>query len=127
MTTEVVAIILDDRDPWDQLPGESKEKFEKFEIFRFLGPFRTVPKAYRKWRAMQNIPSTTATSAAWYGNANKWRWQERANAWDDHVREQHEEDAERILNKGLALSHIRVEKLGKVAEKIETYLLDERT
>jgi hypothetical protein len=77
---------------------------------------------------MENRPvEHSATSAVWYSAANKWRWQERAEAWDDHVREKHEDEAHDIMNKGLALPHVRIEKLGLVAEKIEKYILDERT
>ena len=63
--------------PWQQLPDEPPQWYDRFEIYLRLGPSRTLAAAYRIWAGSQGRPSKTARE-----RAEEWRWQERAIAWD---------------------------------------------
>jgi hypothetical protein len=78
-----------DRHPWEAIKDERALAFSAFEIYRRLGPNRTVEQA---WRLYWNRPGTRRkrgdnTSpprvmpyfSKW---AVQWRWRERALAWD---------------------------------------------
>ncbi len=119
----------DDRDPWDQQEGEAHIWFERFSIFRLLGPTRTVPKAYRKWRydTTQTLPDNKNTAGWWYDEAEKSKWTARAEAWDESQREYVEDRALEVYNDGLSFAHERVAKLKLIAEKLEKHILDAKT
>jgi hypothetical protein len=119
----------DDRDLWDQQEEEPKLWFERFDLYRLLGPARSISKAYRKWRLVhKGIVSTSGHAEQfWYDHAKEWKWEDRSNAWDDAVREETEEAARTIVNSGLSLSHERIRRLSLVAKKLEDFILDDKT
>jgi hypothetical protein len=115
-------------DAWDQREEEPKIWYERFSIFRLIGPGRSIAKAYRKWRLLTKGEITTKyTSNNWYDVAREWHWEERASAWDDVVREEQEDVAQEVYADGLSFAHERVRKLKLVAKKLEDYILDIKT
>ena len=63
--------------PWERLADEPAKWFARFDTYRLLGPDRTVEQVFR------NITGQRGTSSAnWRVYAVKWRWRERAEAWD---------------------------------------------
>jgi hypothetical protein len=70
--------------------GETSLAFAAFEIYRRLGPARTVEEAWRQYwsrpgtrrKRMGNIspPRVMPYFSQW---AVRWRWRQRALAWDD--------------------------------------------
>ncbi len=77
---------------WDRLPNEPVLWYDRFDTFRLLGTGRNLDAAYR---ACRKIESGRA-GAVWRKNAEKWNWQERAEAWDAAERERFRaEDEER--------------------------------
>ncbi len=80
-----------ERHPWEREEGETAKGFEAFELFRRLGPSRTVQGA---WEQYFNRPGNRrkaggkqAGLAQGYFRAwsSRWRWHERAAAWDEEV------------------------------------------
>ncbi len=72
---------------WEPLPGERPKAFAAFELYRQLGPGRSVEEAWRRYRVGAAAPSSrsrTPSRAMPYFSewAVKYRWQERARAWD---------------------------------------------
>lgn len=59
--------------PWDRLESESVKLFEQFQQFLALGPTRTVSELSRR---------LGVTSQGVGRNAARYRWKERAEAWD---------------------------------------------
>lgn len=118
---------VDERDPWEQLPDEPRMWYERFEIYRLLGPLRTMGLAYRKYRAVSGTPSNTTMVGQWSKYAKKYEWDRRAQAWDDSLREEREVEAMEVYSEGLSMAHERVRKLKAVAQKLEDYILDPRT
>lgn len=63
--------------PWDRLPDEPALWFARFDNYRLLGPSRTVERVFREEKGEKGqCPSR------WHAESKKWRWRERAEAWD---------------------------------------------
>jgi hypothetical protein len=82
---------MPERQPWERQEGETAKGFEAFELFRRLGPARTVQAAWEQyWQRPGNRRRTGGKEAgvphgyfrAW---SSRWRWHERAAAWDEEV------------------------------------------
>ena len=67
--------------PWDKLPSESTRWYSRFIKFRDLGSDRTIYKAYCFITKSQKKPGYGAPGA-WKEAAEKFNWNERAQAWD---------------------------------------------
>jgi len=75
---------------WELIDGETALAFAAFEMYRRLGPARTVEEAWRQYwsrpgtrrRRMDKTspPRVMPYFSRW---AVKWRWRERALAWDE--------------------------------------------
>lgn len=69
--------------PWERLPGEPAKWFSRFEVFRLLGPERTMEATWRSIRTQQGkAQSNTRPTQPWFDTSRKWKWGERAAAWD---------------------------------------------
>ena len=73
--------------PWHRKTQEPAKWYERFTIYRDLGPDRSIAEAYRRYR----ISTTDATEldtdcnapSTWYDNARRWDWDNRAALFDD--------------------------------------------
>lgn len=93
-----IALVPIDPDgkPWDRLRGETSRWYARFDVYRSLGPNRSMGAAYKAWHAAENIahPDTAPKMRATYNGVNapdtvwrvatRWRWTERAEAWDSY-------------------------------------------
>jgi len=75
--------------PWECQPGESAQAFEAFGHYRRLAPGqRSLQQAWEDyWNRPGNALQRSKKSAGrpyghWTRWMSKWRWQERALAWD---------------------------------------------
>lgn len=69
------------RQPWDQLPEESKASYARFLTYRNLGRGRSVEKAYAQ-DSEKEKGSKRLTSGLWYRESRANQWVDRAHAWD---------------------------------------------
>ncbi len=69
--------------PWHQQPDEPPDWYDRFHAFLNLGPSRSLTAAYRKWANSTGKPSSTTSQ-----QYHKWRWKERAMAYDQAKREE---------------------------------------
>lgn len=115
-----------ERDPWDQEPDEPAYWHKKFTEYRLMGPDRTLTRYFRLCRAMEGkeVTASTHPNDSWRENARRWRWEERAKAWDEEMIAEAEAEARKVLTAGLALAFERVKKLSQLAERLEGVLLD---
>lgn len=70
------------RQPWDRKPGESKQSFHSFSVYRDLGPTRSLAKAALLLGKAEGTLHQQSTKNGWV---------ERAEAWDfyrDRLRQQ---------------------------------------
>lgn len=69
-------------DAWAQQPKEPGHWYDRLERFRLLGPGRSIEVVFRQER------TAGRPSKHWYEAAKRWRWVERAEAWDGANREE---------------------------------------
>ena len=62
--------------PWEREPDELGRAYHGFRTFRDLGPTRTIDKA------LEQLEVSKRTILRW---SERYRWHERATAWDDEV------------------------------------------
>jgi hypothetical protein len=66
--------------PWERQDGESAPAFAAFCHYRDLGPKRSLLRAYQ-----QHKPDAEQLAGIWSEWSAKWRWYDRALAYDDHL------------------------------------------
>lgn len=71
---------------WKRLPDEVAVWFARFEQYRIIGPARSIDEAYRRVSGLHRL-SGKRPGQAWYQAAERYRWQERAEAWDESERD----------------------------------------
>jgi hypothetical protein len=103
---------LPETEQWLRLPGESNLWYSRFVLFLELGPGRTQLGAVHVEDRQQNRPLTRWTPGSWRAAFKKFRWQERAEAWDEHRRKE-------VFNRGFASDLVRIEKLDRLAVRLE--------
>jgi hypothetical protein len=69
-------------DPWEQLTGEPNRWFARFESFRLGGQSRSLLGCVNADRLARGADRSRSIPQAWANNAKRWRWRERAEAWD---------------------------------------------
>lgn len=115
-----------ERLPWHQQEHESLLWFRRFERYRLMEPVRSVAAVFRE--EIGDI-ERTEPPGRWYDETKKWKWEERAAAWDAHLVELEEkviaQEREKVLRNGYALMHKRVETLNKLAEKLVAWTDEE--
>lgn len=88
---------------WELQPGEPNLWFSRFELFRLAGPRRSLRSIYNGERVAGRVGGKAPQSpvdhapAAWDNAALKWRWRERAEAWDA---------AERLRRRGVLAAEL---------------------
>ena len=71
---------------WQRQTDEPARAFARFEIYRLLGPKRSIDQAYRLIAEREQLPGRQP-SGAFMRQTRKWRWRQRAQAWDAAERE----------------------------------------
>jgi hypothetical protein len=111
----------DERKPWDQLEeeGESSLWYGRFRAYLLMGFKRSVNAVFHlEAEETRDYPST-GVQGHWYEYAKKYRWEERALAYDTHWIEEQDkliaQEREIVLRTGFALQHKRIEALDKIA------------
>jgi len=67
---------------WDRQPGEPMLWYSRFTKFRLQGPRRSPLGVYNEERALAGTERRAGVPGAWTRALVKWRWRERAEAWD---------------------------------------------
>lgn len=117
---------------WSRLPGETPLWFGRFECYRLMWP-HSIPHLYRlEWREQRRkeregeekrgkerkiditleLEAPKEAPGKWYEMAAKWKWRERAAAYDASVTAKLEAEIEperaRVLVEGFAQVHRRI-------------------
>lgn len=72
----------------EQLPGENRAQFLKYQIFRDLGPDRSLNKAAKEWGRKHfkaGHSQSLFTDSTVSHLASRFRWRERVAAYDAHM------------------------------------------
>lgn len=102
---------------WDRRPAESIRWYARFELYRLLGPGRSLDAAFR----LESGQDTShRAGASWWRNFRAWEWQQRAEEWDAAERGRlRAADEERRL----VARERRLELLGRARESAWTAIL----
>lgn len=71
---------------WEKRADESGRWFARFEVYRLLGPSRSIEKAFQATRDLEGLKGERP-GHAWYQAASEMDWPGRAEAWDRSERE----------------------------------------
>src|SRR6516165_6938733 len=74
-------------EPWDRQDGEPNLWFARFESYRLAGPGRSVAGTWMGEGARKGKRRQGGIPGAWSRAAARWRWKQRAEAWDEHERQ----------------------------------------
>lgn len=94
--------------PWSRQRGDDGELeshlwYHRFRTFYLpQGPDRSLLEANNRWRDNKGKDRTNNISGSWIRNAEKWRWKERAEAFDleeQRKRIAEEEEARREMRR----------------------------
>lgn len=80
-------VLTDDSLPWEQLPGEPSEWYNRFHQFLMLPGKRSLLAAYNAERCEKGRERASGCPDNWRSAFKQWRWAERAAAWDAHNNE----------------------------------------
>jgi hypothetical protein len=83
-----------DLSAWERQPKETAKAYAAFEVYRDLGPQRSLAGAYRLNTGRTKAKKAPGGWTAWY-NANLWR--ERAEAYDRHQASQRLREREKAI------------------------------
>jgi hypothetical protein len=123
------ATVPDSPSPWDRMPGESSKAYSAFVLYRDQGPRRTIDEASRLYHAGNQASNPDAdrtptgrkirASGVVRGWVVRWKWQERAQAWDAEMDRRKQaaqvtvvqEMLERHANEAMMLQQKAIERL----------------
>jgi len=94
--------------PWHRQPDEPNFLYDRFLIYRALGPDRSVAEAHRRYLAREHgttedeMPDKPPRS--WYKSFHEYDWQARATAYDDYIRIDAERETTQLLRQWYAES-----------------------
>jgi hypothetical protein len=71
---------------WDRQRGESNLWYARFERYRLAGPSRSLLGTLNSEMIEKGLLRKTRVPGAWNRAFERWRWRERAEAWDEQER-----------------------------------------
>jgi hypothetical protein len=108
---------------WNRLPEENTRWYERFELYRLMGPDRAVLKAYNTWRVQNGKLPANNQPRSWSIKSKEHRWIERADAWDEENREEKRQavakEAKQFQELHIQALRAAYSKLGQRLQKID--------
>lgn len=74
--------LVEQKQPWERLPGESAKWHMRFRNFCALGPKRSVRHVWEQEQAQKATRSKGNGGSTWYNAVKRYDWWRRAEAWD---------------------------------------------
>jgi hypothetical protein len=74
--------------PWERTEGEPARWFFRFRNYLSMGSKRSINAVYEAEKQDKSGKSSNKAGTTWYSAAKRYRWQERAEAWDNEQDEQ---------------------------------------
>lgn len=121
--------MTEETQPWDRQRDEYGEVernlwYDRFTRYRLMGSSRTLTEACNLWRDRRGRDRSGNVPNSWRRAYARWRWKERAEAWDQHQRERliaEQEEAraamvERHIRLGMAMESVgarKIQELGR--------------
>ena len=83
--------MIDSGDSWERQPGEPARWYERFTVYRRMGPRRSFLGAAKLHCEQAGSKLPWKLPGSWQRNAELWRWRQRAEAWDQAEAEREEQ------------------------------------
>lgn len=99
------------KQPWEPLEGEPNAAYVRFLMYRNLGPARSVDAAYTVSKGNKR---RARAPGAWREDSVKFRWVERAQAWDVFTLTEHGQRA--VVNFVSAIEQFSLKVLETLAQ-----------
>lgn len=124
---------MDATQPWARQPKEPALWYTRFQIYLYLGPARSYIAVYRadakSQRSAKEREGARNVPGAWFTAVKKWKWAQRAEAFDDAERKRRDDlyaaRADEILSSGFAQRFARIAELNRLAELLQAELYTE--
>ena len=85
--------LVPDRNHWEQQPTEPDRWYSRFELYRDKGGERTLVGTWRRVTGKER----GGVDGNWTRHSTRWRWRERARAWDRHLQRLAREEQEQAV------------------------------
>lgn len=79
-------MVTDNPVPWEQQLGEKALWFGRFHDFLMAGPDRTLLGVYNAWKVSKGKKKSRSPAKTWRDACERWKWRERAEAYDAMLR-----------------------------------------
>src|SRR5262249_41986256 len=107
-----------DRSPWLRQPGETPRAYAAFCLYRDQGPGHSLRETGRRYYGSRSRSGRAGRISAW---STKYRWSERAAAWDDEldgIKCEAQETARREMDKRQAAVALEAQAIVSAAMKL---------
>jgi PBSX family phage terminase large subunit len=74
-----------ERNPWDQLDGESNFWYQRFVAFKLMGVGRSLAECVNRVRDEKGRRRAKDPPTSWRNASEKFQWRVRADAWDKYL------------------------------------------
>lgn len=119
--------VNDGQEPWSRQPGEPNNWYQRFLSYRDMPHAdkptpRTLLGTANHEQVLKGAKKYNGTPQSWHDAFKKWKWKERAEAYDVHLQQERESlaaiERAKVLSEGYALMHERVKTLNVLAKKL---------
>lgn len=112
---------------WERQPKEPTQWYERFQLYLYLGPARSLIAVYRaeakSKKSAEERGRARNVPGAWFAAVKRWDWYARAIAFDDAERKKRDAlyaaRADEILASGFAVRFTRIAELNRLAELLQ--------
>lgn len=108
----------------ERQPGESDKAVQACNDWLRLGPGRTIPLLLEKFKNIQDYSVPTLSRGTLEQWANKFKWAERAAAYDAPQEEIKNAARDEVFKTGLSLDYERVRSLKRLAADLEAQIYE---
>lgn len=106
---------MSDEQPWERMEGEPNNWYARFMLYLQAGPSRTLLGTINAEQVQKGAKKFTSISQSWSDAAKRWKWKERAEAYDEHRRRE-------VFTSGNASDLVRIEKLDSLSVRLEAQI-----
>jgi hypothetical protein len=122
---------MDERKSWEQMVDKQEPDlwYGRFRAYLLMGFKRSVQAVFQLEAEENRGNQRVEAHGYWYEYAKKYRWEERALAYDTHWIEEQDkliaQEREIVLRTGFAVQHRRIQSLDRVLNQLIEMTEDE--
>ncbi len=103
--------------------SEPAKWYARFDRFRLMKPWeRSINAVFEEEKKEKQGKESTKINKTWYLMSESWKWNERAEAWDEYQRKERDRlitlEEEEVLKSEYALKHKRIQALNQLTKQL---------